>query len=158
MSGNICRSDAQSGRKQNERGREKRCADCGTPFIGGKYAHFCERCRGIRKRRNENLGAKTCPVCGRMFQPHHTAAKFCGEECRRIAKNSYIKRSEAKNQELRARRGTIIQACFDCPLEDCKYVNASRCPHVRGDFGTGSAEQREIGQMLERIRKAVGAC
>lgn len=75
-----------------------KCQVCGkefeTPRIMRDKAKFCSNACKAKYRRDSGVDnvTKVCPICGKEFQGNkYASAKFCGKECRSIARIRHIK-------------------------------------------------------------------
>jgi endogenous inhibitor of DNA gyrase (YacG/DUF329 family) len=70
------------------------CSTCGRAMVGSGECNYCERDRGRRssasrsrlyRRRHgivQDQFSETCPVCGKVFLPKRSTARFCSTTCR----------------------------------------------------------------------------
>lgn len=91
----------------------KVCAECGKTFLAkNKKRIYCDTCaierhrQQARERQNKErkLYDFVCPICGRAFQSHHVAAKYCSIECATEARrrsNPYVQKPKVKEKPKR---------------------------------------------------------
>ena len=77
---------------------EKVCPYCKETFYARRNKIYCSKtCTAKQRnsRRRTVLDKLKCAVCGNTFKGTSSTSKYCGKECRRLAKNDNVRKNYA---------------------------------------------------------------